>query len=288
MEKILSLLLLARDIYNFLLNFERQHSYVKIYKPTMHIKIYSDLFESKFANYYIKQLPNTKQLILKPVNKKINSKNKYVLYDLIKRKPFILNGSELNNFEYITNFNLFIALLESKTDKIINKIAVENRLQLIFTINKKIECYDNSELELLYKQFSHINKDKLQYFEQNNLILLDSCKIINDTYNESVYLSSIIDIVLDIYIPIDFENNFCKSNKFNKEENLNLITSFITDKTFQYKPNDKFKYFKTEYSCFVGFEENNNCECIITVDFTYNNLLNLLLFIDFLETLQYL
>lgn len=288
MERIVNLLLFIKDLQNFLSDFQQQHNFLKIYSPTFNIKIYSDLYESKFLNYHIMKSLDTEQLIIKPINKKISNRNDYILYDLINKKPIILNGSDINNFEYIRNFDLFISVVNNKNNKIINKAAIENRLQIINMLDKKIEYSNNNELNILYKEFLNTNKDNLDYFRENGSLLINGCRLVDNTYDKTIYASSIIDIILGIYIPIDFDNNFCKNNKLSIEEKLNLITTFIANKIFRYKPNDKYKYFEIEYSCLLTSEKSDLCECLITVDFIYNNLLNLLLFIDFLETIQYL
>ncbi|MEM0325275.1 MAG: hypothetical protein QXW35_05205 [Candidatus Aenigmatarchaeota archaeon] len=288
MERIVNLLLFIKDLQNFLSDFQQQHNFLKIYSPTFNIKIYSDLYESKFLNYYIMKSLDTEQLIIKPINKKISNRNDYILYDLINKKPIILNGSDINNFEYIRNFDLFISVVNNKNNKIINKAAIENRLQIINMLDKKIEYSNNNELDILYKEFLNTNKDNLDYFRENGLILINGCRLVDGIYDKTVYASSIVDIILGIHIPIDFDNNFYKNNKLNIEEKVNLITTFIANKIFQYKPNDKYKYFEIEYSCLLTSEKSDFYECLVTIDFIYNNLLNLLLFIDFLETIQYL
>lgn len=288
MDRVFSLLLLIKDLQDFLSNFQQQQNFVTVYNPRFYIKIYNDIFENKCLNDYIIKSPISERWKIKFNNKEIESKDKIISYDLIKGKPFILNGSALADFEFVRYFDSFIALLNNKTNKIVDKVAIENRLLSMHTLVKGLDGYNSNNLKSLYEQFLNINKANLDYFKTEGLILLNNCKKIDEDYDELIYQPQNIDVIFGIHIPIDFDSNYCKSNRHIIEEQLDLITTFIVDKIYQCKPNDKFKYFNVEYLCFKTFEDNKVCECAIYIDFVYNSLFNLLLFIDFLQTLQYL
>lgn len=284
MKYVWRLLNFIKDINNYLEYIAENESNFFIYLPRFSIKfLYLD--NDKFSDTYTLSC-NKDTLDIKWKKNKKKAKVG-IFYDLLTKKSIFLNPPFSLN--YVEDQTTITSLFKNKQKYLLVFNYVKKYLNNIIDIAEKIDHINFSELEQSFLEFYKDIKQEINTPKNDNefLLLLDDIILLYNDLDYKLYRIISPDLVMNILITIEYEDDYCKDYKFLKEHKLELITTDITKKFIKYMPTDKFGYLKSQFSHHVPIVEDDKCMGYITIQFIYNNLLELLLFIDFVKTLKY-
>lgn len=210
----------------------------------------------------------------------------YIFYDIIKEGFVFLKGKEIKQFkiECPKEENL-IELIKQNNSFILNKLYIENKLKKIPSILNKLDYYDLETIVKIisayYEEFKKITQTK----DNKQQILLQTSYFIGNEDYRNVYQNR------DKHLLISMELVVAQDNDYAFENNESLITTYtenIKKQILEIYGNssllDTSKYFHMYQYNMIN--EDNQTISHIYIDFEFDDLVKLLLFIDIMEVID--
>ena len=282
MEKVINTVKFINDIISLLETIEKDCKDFIRTKLLFDINYYSFILHklTKMGCYTLSY-----EFVTEICGKPISDNNYYIFYDIIKEDFTFLKGKEIKQLK-VKNFkNSLLELVNSDDSFVLDMISIENRLVKIPEILNKINHYDLKNVAKIVSSYYNEFK-KIALSKQNKQhILLQTSYLIGNKANKDLYQNHDKHLLLSIQILLIQEIcGFYENKKLLAIDYINNIKKQIIEKFISYELLNMAQYFHIYENDILNITDESFK--YIYIDFEFDELVKLLLFIDIIDAID--
>lgn len=217
--------------------------------------------------------------------KPISNNNYYIFYNLIKEDFIFLKGKDIKQLKIKNSKKSLLELVNYDDSFILDMISIENRFTKIPEILNKINHYDlKTIVEIVSSYYNDFKKIALTKQNKQHILLQVTHPIGNKT-NKNLYQNYDKHLLLSIQLILIQENcSFYKDKKLLAIDYIKNIKEQIIEKFVSYELSSKTQYFHIYENDMLNIADESFK--YIYIDFEFDELVKLLLFIDIIDAID--